>query len=198
MWAALTEMHSMLWLYEALAFRGLQRPRKLSPENRDKFIAEVAEYCKLFPAAEENLPYSMADLNALYERDAHPFGDSDTMSIIPATGQNFPKIAKESIKKNNHPSQVRVLVQMFIQNKLFELPVLGSVSGKTRRSMGLSKRKERMAVASTKVLLPLIWLVQQPPIERHFMRLMWGPDAVKLITSARKLHAEALKSGSGH
>lgn len=51
-----------------------------------------------------------------------------------------------------------------------------------------------MALASTKVLLPLIWLLQQPPVEPYFMRMMWGPDAVKLITAARRLHAETLKS----
>lgn len=194
MWATLTEMHSMMWLYETLAFDGFRRPRKLPPEKRDQFISEVAEYCRLFPAAEESLPHSMADLNALYERDAKLFGHSQTMDIIPETGQNFSKLMADSIKKNSHPSQFRVKVQLFFQNKLFELPVLGSVSGKTRRSMGLSKRKERMALASTKVLLPLIWLLQQPPIERYFMRMMWGPDAVKLITAARKLQAETLKS----
>jgi len=113
------------------------------------------------------------------------------MDIIPGTGQNFSQIMAASIKKNAHPSQGRVKIQLLIQNKLFELPVLASVSGKTRRSMGLSKRKERTAIVATKLFLPLIWLVQQPPIERYFMRMMWGPDAVELITAARKLHAEA-------
>lgn len=194
MWAALTEMHSMLWVYEALAFNGLQAPRRLDPEKRDQFIAEVAEYCKLFPAAEENLPTSMTELNALYERDKTLFGHSDTMDIIPATGESFPRIAHESIRKNQHPSQFRVKLQLLIHNKLFELPVLAAVSGKTRRSMGISKRKERMAFAVTKLLMPFIWLVQQPLVERYFMRMMWGPDAVKLILSARKLHKEAMNS----
>lgn len=193
MWAALTEMHSMLWLYETLAFRGGRPPRRLPAARRDQFISEVARYCELFPAAEENVPHTMAELNALYERDAHLFGDSETMSIIPATGENFPQIAKASIKKNDHPSQRRVKLQMLVQNKLFELPVLASVSGKTRRSMGISRRKERVAIVGTKLLLPAIWLIQQPAIERRFMRLMWGPDAVTLITSARALHAQAKK-----
>ena len=193
MWAALTEMHSMLWLYETLAFRGWRRPGRLPDEKRDQFIAEVAEYCRLFPAAEENLPTSMAELRALYERDAVLFGHSETLAVIPETGQNFLQLIAESIKRNAHPSQRKVQVQLLIQNKLFELPILASVSGKTRRSMGVSRRKERTAIVATKLFLPLIWLVQQPPIERYFMRLMWGPDAVNLIIAARKLHAEARK-----
>ncbi|SKA26769.1 hypothetical protein SAMN05428963_110120 [Consotaella salsifontis] len=31
---------------------------------------------------------------------------------------------------------------------------------------------------------------------RYFMRMMWGPDSVKLIQNARKLHAEAKKRAS--
>lgn len=34
--------------------------------------------------------------------------------------------------------------------------------------------------------------MQQPPFERYVIRLMWGPDATKLIESARALHKEAL------
>ncbi|MET8760756.1 hypothetical protein [Lentzea sp. NPDC004782] len=49
----------------------------------------------------------------------------------------------------------------------------------------------RLAEASTKFVLPLIWLAQQPRVERRMMRLMWGPDAVKLIGSARELHRQA-------
>lgn len=194
MWAALTEMHSMLWVYESLAFRGLKLPRRLPLAQRDQFIKEVSEYCRLFPVNRADLPTSMAELQALYARDAKLFGQTTTMPIIPETGLDFTKLWHDSVKKNSHPSQFRVKVQLFFQDKLFRLPVLAAVSGKTRRSMGISSRKEKVILASRILFLPLVWLLQQRPIERYFMRMMWGPDAVQLILSARKIHAEAKKS----
>lgn len=185
MWAALTELHSMLWLYEGLAFRDGWFPRRLPPEKRDQFIAEVAEYCKLFPAREQPVPTNMAELQALYARDARLFGMPQSMQTIPATGENYPKVVMDSIRKNHHPSQYRVKIQLFLQRRVLRLPVLGAVSGKTRRSMGFGPWKGRALLAARYLLLPMIWLVQQPPVERYFMRMMWGPDAVKLIHAAR-------------
>ncbi|WP_082400284.1 oxygenase MpaB family protein [Citromicrobium sp. WPS32] len=190
MWAALTEMHTMLWVYERLAFRnGL--PKRLSDEQRDEYIREVKEYCRLFPHNEEDLPNSMAELRALYERDANLFGGSELMAIIPATGQQFPKLVAESIKKNYHPSQFRVQIQLFLQDKLLKLPAMAAVSGKTRRNAGISPATEKRILCARKLMMPIIWLVQQGPVERYFMRMMWGPDSVKLIKEARKLHAAA-------
>lgn len=185
MWAALTELHSMLWLYEGLAFRGGWFPRRLPAEKRDQFIAEVAEYCKLFPAREQPVPTNMAELQALYVRDARLFGMPQSMQIIPATGENYPKVVMDSIRKNHHPSQYRVKIQLFLQRRVLRLPVLGAVSGETRRSMGFGPWKGRALLAARYLLLPMIWFVQQPPVERYFMRMMWGPDAVKLIHAAR-------------
>ncbi|MCK5755863.1 MAG: hypothetical protein KAH46_24460, partial [Mycobacterium sp.] len=70
---------------------------------------------------------------------------------------------------------------------LFRLPVLGAVSGKTRRSMHLTRRQDLLARSSLYWMRPLIWLLQQPMCERYFMRMMWGPDAVELIRHAREL-----------
>ncbi|QFS92232.1 hypothetical protein FIV07_15815 [Mycobacterium sp. THAF192] len=187
MWAALTEMHTMLWVYESLAFRDGHGPRRLSDEKRDQFIAEVAEYCKLFPAADEILPTTMSELRALYERDERLFGQSPSMAIIPDTGENYPEVVEQSLAKNRHPSQFRVRVQLWFQNALFRLPVLGAVSGKTRRSMHLTRRQDLLARSSLYWMRPLIWLLQQPMCERYFMRMMWGPDAVELIRHAREL-----------
>jgi hypothetical protein len=39
--------------------------------------------------------------------------------------------------------------------------------------------------------------MQWGPIERYYMRLMWGPDAMVLIDAARALHAQA-KAGTLH
>tara|TARA_Y100000815_G_scaffold189088_1_gene172609 strand:+ start:1357 stop:2451 length:1095 start_codon:yes stop_codon:yes gene_type:complete len=192
MWAALTEMHTMLWVYERLAFRN-GWPKRLSDEERDAYIREVREYCRLFPNEEEELPGSMAELRALYARYDDLFGSSETMAIIPETGQVFPDIVERSIKKNHHPSQRKVAVQLFLQEKLLKLPALAAVSGKTRRNAGISPAREKRILCARKLMMPIIWLVQQGPVERYFMRMMWGPDSVKLIKEARKLHAQAKK-----
>ncbi|KRG64322.1 hypothetical protein ABB26_08290 [Stenotrophomonas humi] len=191
MWAALTELHSMLWLYEGLAFRNGRLPHRLPPDKRDRFVGEVAEYCKLFPAREETLPRNMAELQALYERDARLFGMPHSIHIIPETGESFPQVVADSIRKNHHRSQYRVKIQLFLQRRVFRLPVLAAVSGKTRRSMGIGPWQERAILAARYVLLPMIWLAQQPPVERYFMRMMWGPDAVNLIQAARQKQQSA-------
>ncbi len=191
MWAALTEMHTMLWVYENLAFRDGKPPHRLAPAQRDQYIAEVAEYCRLFDSPEGEIPTTMAELKALYEKYDELFKPSWTMDVIPATGQSFHKVTTESIKKNFHVSQLRIHAQLLLSQKLFQYPIMGAVSGKTRRNMGVGPLKSKMAVASTKAMLPLIWLAQQPAAEQRMMRIMWGPDAVKLIESARDLHRQA-------
>ena len=99
----------------------------------------------------------------------------------------------ESVKKNYHPSQFRVKIQLFFQEKLLKLPAWGAVSGKTRRNSGITAEKEKRILIAKALMMPIVWLVQQGPIERYFMRMMWGPDSVKLIKEARKLHAQAKK-----
>ncbi|MFF7476879.1 oxygenase MpaB family protein [Streptomyces sp. NPDC008092] len=191
MWAALTEMHSMLWVYETFAFRDGKAPHRLAPAQRDRFIAEVAEYCRLFDSPAEEIPTTMAELRALYAKYDELFTPARSMDIIPATGQSFSHSMQASIKKNFHISQLRVYAQIWLSQRLFRYPVLGALSAKTRRHRGVSARKSKFAVASTKFMLPLIWLAQQPRWEHRMMRLMWGPDAMKLIESARELHLQA-------
>ena len=191
MWAALTEMHTMLWVYENLAFRDGKAPHRLTPSQRDQYIAEVAEYCRLFPAPDGEIPTTMAELRALYAKYDELFQPSRSMDIIPATGQSFSRITEGSIKKNFHISQLRIYFQMLWSQKLFHYPIMGAVSEKTRRHSGMTPGKSRLAKASTKFMLPLIWLAQQPRVERRMIRVMWGPDAANLIESARKLQRQA-------
>ncbi|MFF1723533.1 oxygenase MpaB family protein [Streptomyces sviceus] len=192
MWAALTEMHTMLWVYEHFAFRDGKAPHRLPPSKRDQFIAEVAEYCRLFDSPEGEIPTSMAELKELYVTYDELFKPSWTMDVIPATGESFHKITEESLKKNYHISQLWVQVQLLLSQGIFKYPIMGAVSAKTRRNSGFTPLKSALAVASTKFMLPLIWLAQQPSMDRYMMRVMWGPDAVKLIDSARELHQKAL------
>ncbi|MEO8683905.1 MAG: oxygenase MpaB family protein [Devosia sp.] len=194
MWAALTEMHTMLWVYERLAFRGLGLPRRLRAEQRDQYIREVKEYCRLFPHDDSELPNSMAELKQLYAKYDNLFGITKTLGTIPATGENFHHLWAQSIKKNYHPSQRRVKLQLFFQEGLFKFIAMGAVSSKVRRNSGVTPGKEKMILAARIPLLPLVWLLQRGPIERYFMRIMWGPDAVELVKAARKLHAEAKRA----
>ena len=194
MWAALTEMHSMLWIYESLAYDGFHRIGRLPDAQRDRFIAEVAEYCRLFPAREEALPTSMAELKALYKRDEKLFGTSPTMATIPETGQNLWQLLEETAKKNHHRSQWRVKVQLFFQNKVFAIPVQAAASSHTRKNMGMTPEQERKVLTKAARMRPIIWLLQRRPIARYFTRIMWVPDAMRLIDSARELHAEAKRN----
>lgn len=161
------------------------------PRNVISLLLNSASYVRLFNAPEDEIPTTMAQLSKLYEKYAPLFGNSETMDIIPQTGQNYRKLMMESMKKNFHRSQLRVLLLMVLQYGFFILPVLGAVSPKTRQSKGVSGTKERLARISRPLSLPLIWLLSRGPFERYFMRLLWGPDGVKLITQARELHKKA-------
>ncbi len=189
MWAALTEMHSMLWLYESFAFRDGTFPHRLSPQKRDQYMTETAAYCRLVGAPEDEIPTTMAQIAALYEKYASFFEHSNTVTVYPdGSGEDFGKLMAANMKKNFHRSQLAAFFNAIVlDHGIFRQLVAGASSGKTRRSMGLSPAKSRFAVTWMKLSLPFIWLMQQPPFERHYMRLMWGPDGVMLIESARKL-----------
>lgn len=190
MWAALTEMHTMLWLYEGFAFRDGHGPRRLPAEQRDRFMAEVASYCALFPAPEGEIPTSMAEIAERYDQYAEHFTHSSSIWVSPENGADQRRVLARTALRNLHPSQWRVLAPMLFRNLLFGLAVTGSLSGKARLAMGYGPVRSAMALAARRVMLPAAWLVQQPRIERVFMRLMWGPDAMMLIDSARRLRAE--------
>jgi uncharacterized protein (DUF2236 family) len=192
MWAALTEMHSMLWLYESFAFRDGRLPHRLPAPLRDRYIAEVAEYCRLVGGPEDEIPVSAAELAGLYAKYDDLFGQSPTLTIYPDTGADFAKLVSENMRKNFHRTQLApAFYALALDHGLFRQLLAGGVSGKTRESIGMSPRRGDLAVTFTKLSLPLIWLLQQPPFERHYMRLMWGPDGVMLIESARRLHRQS-------
>jgi len=191
MWAALTEMHPMLRIYEAFAFRDGRLPHRLPAEKRDQFVAEVAAYCRLHGAPEDEIPTTMAELSALYAKYAELFTPSKTRNLDPRTGEDYRDLMAASIKKNFRPSHVRAIIPTIVLYIVLGLPVTGAMSRKARTAMGLGPARQAVAVASTTLALPLAWLMQRPRIERYYLRLMWGPDGVTLIESARALHAEA-------
>lgn len=192
MWAAITELHSMLWIYEKLGFReDGSPPSRLSPSQRDQYISEVAAYCRLFDSPEEEIPATMADLQALYNKYDDFFRHSKTINIIPFTGENIYRLIFQSALKNFHVSQLRAIAPIAIVNGLFYFPSWGAMSGKTRRNEGFGPIRSMLALASLKVMRPLIKRAQGPRSEAKMMRLLWGPDAIKLIENARRLHLEA-------
>lgn len=147
MWAALTEMHSMLWLYENLAFRDGKPPHRLSPEKRDRYFAEVAAYCELVGAPVEDIPHSKADLDALYEKYAVLFGTPASMAIWPDTGEDFAKQMFGLFKTNFHRSQLPALWYAgILDHGLFRKLATGASSGKMRESLGLTPGQARRAV----------------------------------------------------
>ncbi|ORM32465.1 hypothetical protein BFL43_15450 [Williamsia sp. 1135] len=191
MCAALTEMHPMLRVYEAFAFRDGKLPHRLPATARDRFMGESARYVRLHGVPEDEIPTTMAQLALLYEKYDHLFRHSPTMKLIPETGEDFEEVMGKAMIKNFHITQIRAIVPLMIQAIVFNLPIAGVLSGRARRAMGLGPTKSRLAILSKMAVLPIVWLMQQPPIERHFMRLMWGPDGVVLIESARLLHRQA-------
>lgn len=190
MWAALTEMHSMLWLYENCAFRDGKLPHRLAPDKRDQFIAETAAYARLVGGNSEEIPATMADLNALYEEYSHLFGSGVDLYRIPDSGVDYAALMADNMKRNFHRSQLMSFVNaVVLDHGLFRQIAAGASSGHVRRAMGMSPARSRVAVGVTKGLLPLVWLLQRGPFERYYMRMMWGPDGVRLISSARALRA---------
>ncbi|MEU9063629.1 oxygenase MpaB family protein [Streptomyces sp. NPDC048430] len=191
MWAALTEMHPMLRVYEAFAFRDGKLPHRLPPQLRDRFVAECAAYLRLVGAPEEEIPTSMSELGALYEKYADLFQPSKTMSLMPG-GIDHDEIVGKTLKKNFHISHLRGLIPSMLQIALFNRPIMGALPAKTRKSIGVGAVESKVAVLTAKLVLPLVWLLQKPPFERYILRRMWGPDAMHLIESARHLHRQAL------
>lgn len=187
MWAALTEMHVMLWMYEAFAFRDGEPPHRLEPEKRDQYWSEIGSYCRLVGADEDDIPTSTADLKALYEKYKQFFKRSETMPIIPATGQNWQTLMLQVMQDNYHPSQQEALDFLSLQGE-FGDAIVGAMSAPARRNMGIPVEKDAFYEKAKIEILPRALAYQDSEHEMRFQRVLWGPDAVGLIASARELH----------
>lgn len=197
MWAAITELHPMLRAYESFAFQGtFGAPRRLPADLRDRFVQEMAAYLRLHGAPEEDIPTTTAELAALYAKYDDLFGHSPTMSIRPADGLNYELLLRQSSKKNLIPSHYKILAIFGLINGMMRKPVLAALPSKTREGFGMDDRANRAARRARTAMMPLAWILQRGPIERYFMRLLWGEDGVTLIMSARRLHKQALAGGS--
>jgi uncharacterized protein (DUF2236 family) len=191
MWAALTEMHSMLWLYESFAFRDGGEPHPLTAAERDRFVAEVAQYCRLFGSPEDEIPTTMAELEALYDRYDRYFRPSPTIWDDPESGENMLALFHENLARNHHYSQAWATRPLVSLNVRSDDAINGAFPPRYRAYLGLDAEAEERAVRALRDDLGRIRRMQGPKTEQHYMRLMWGPDATTLIESARRLQQES-------
>jgi len=190
MFAALTEMDAMLHIYEACAYHGSEPPRKLSAAQRDQYFLEASAYLRLMGAPEDEIPKNAADVDALYEKYDHLFGESHTIDIIPETGENYKELLTKVTQKNFHPSQMKSIELLKEQFGQLRQPILGALSARARRHAGLNESESELAVQALHATLPAIREMQEETAEKETLRLMWGPDAVNLVNSARNLHRQ--------
>lgn len=191
MWAAITELHGTLMAYEKLAWHGDTPPQPLSDAQRDQFVREMAPYLRLVGADEAEIPQSMSDLDALYEKYWPYFGHSESVFVDLETGVNMMVQYQQVGQKNWHPSHklaTDVITEVYEQWRDIMHAVLPAnlqvAAGRTREQIEASDDTIRAREAD-------ILEFQNPENEARIMRMMWGPDGVDLIESARRLHREA-------
>jgi hypothetical protein len=68
---------------------------------------------------------------------------------------------------------------------------------KVRHLMGMGRLQSVVAVAVAAAVLPLPSLLQQRWIERHYLRVFWGSDAVALFENAWNVN-ELLPTAAAH
>ncbi|MDF2990101.1 MAG: hypothetical protein K0S37_615 [Microbacterium sp.] len=190
MWAAITEMHAMLLAYENLAWHGDEPPHPLSPEQRDRYVAEMAPYLRIVGADEAEIPHNMADLDALYDTYEPYFGHRESVFRDRETGLHMIEQYRRVGEQNWDPSHALatdVLAEVY--NDWHEvmpaiLPEkLQIAAGRTREQIAASGETIRARAADIRA-------IQSPENEARIMALLWGPDGVDLIRSARRLHGE--------
>lgn len=189
MWAAITEMHPMLRVYEAFAYRDGKKPHRLTDAQRDQFVNEAGAYLRLHGAPEEEIPRTMAELGALYDKYAPLWEHSSTISKL-ESGEDYSELISKSISKNFKLSHIRAVRPMMVAFFLVQKPVAGALPSKLREKMGMAPEESRKAERRARRFLPIARLLQWGPVQRHYMRILWGADGVMLIESARKLHEQ--------
>ncbi|MCU1528895.1 MAG: hypothetical protein JWP75_2658 [Frondihabitans sp.] len=193
MWAGITEMCAILWMYENFAYHGEAGPRPLSDEQREQYVREMGAYLRLVGTPGDQIPNSIAELDGLYHRYEDLFGLNDTMNLYPDTMENYAELTGESTKGNWHPSHQIVVDVVQDTYRQFVTPILATFPEWLQAKAGLDESGRAAAAQALKDSQDLIKSAQQPDNERRVMRLYWGPDGVDLIDHARKLHREALQ-----
>lgn len=192
MWAAITEMHATLCVYERLAWHGDEPPRALSPAQRDQYVLEMGAYLRLVGAEESEIPRTMAELDALYDTYWPYFGHRDSVFRDLETGVHMIEQYKQVGMQNWDPSHslaTEALDEVYEQWHDVTAAILPErlqvAAGRSPEQINASDDTIRRREADVRAF-------QSPENEQRIMRLLWGPDGVDLIHNARRLHAEAL------
>lgn len=189
MLAALTEMVGMLWVYENFAWHGDQPPHRLSDEERDQYIDESAAYLRMVGAPEDEIPHTMAEADAMFDKYQEFFKKSETADIMPDTGQHFDQLMHDQIENNWHPTQQKAvdLLNEFFHDLMPE--VIASYPEKIQL-WGAGWNEEQRAEGARKLAdsQQRIRQMQESPETRHrALKGFWGPDGIELIKAAREL-----------
>lgn len=191
MWAAITEMHAMLFVYEKLAWHGDEPPRPLTEAQRDQYVREMSAYLRLVGAEESEIPRSMSDLDALYDAYGPYFGLRESVFRDRETGLHMIQQYKLVGQRNWHPSHALatdVLTEVYEQ---WHDVMNAALPERLQRAAGLTAAQ----IAESDDVLRRrerdIREIQSPANEARLMRLLWGPDGVDLIENARRLHEES-------
>ncbi|MGV8881563.1 MAG: oxygenase MpaB family protein [Rhodoglobus sp.] len=192
MWAAITELHATLCAYEKLAWHGDVPPHPLSADQRDQFVRELGPYLRLVGAEESEIPQSMADLDALYEKYWPYFGHSESVFADLETGVNMIAQYKQVAQKNWDPSHSLATDALAETYDQWHEVMSAILPAKLQGAAGLSQEQIDSSDEILRRREADIRNLQSPENEARIMRLLWGPDGVDLIASARHLHREAL------
>lgn len=191
MWAAITELHATMCAYEKLAWHGDEPPRPLTADQRDQYVREMAAYLRLVGADESEIPESMADLDALYDKYAPYFGHRESVFTDPETGVHMLAQLAQVGQKNWDPSHAlatEALAEVYDQWQEVMQAILPE---RLQRAAGRSPELIESSASIVRTREADIREIQSPENEARIMRLLWGPDGVDLVESARRLHRDA-------
>lgn len=191
MWAAITEMHGILGIYENLAWHGEEPPRPLTDAQRDQYVLEMGPYLRLVGAEESEIPTTMAELDALYEKYWPYFGHSKSVFRDLETGVDMIEQYYAVGRENWHPSHT-IVVEALEEVYQQWIEVMDAIL--PRRLQEAAGRSPETIAASSEIIRAReaeIREIQNPVNEARLMRLLWGPDGVDLIHNARRLQEAA-------
>jgi hypothetical protein len=151
----------------------------------------MAPYLRLVGAQESEIPQSMADLDALYEKYWPYFGHRESVFIDLETGVHMIEQYKQVAQQNWDPSHALATDALEEVYEQWHDVMQAVLPEKLQRAAGRSPEQITASDETIRSREKDIREIQSPESEARIMRLLWGPDGVDLIKSARRLHQEA-------
>ncbi|QLY29540.1 oxygenase MpaB family protein [Nocardia huaxiensis] len=182
LFAHVTIMQAALLVYEHFAYDGLRAPRRLAPDDRDRFWLEAKQFGVLMGARPDEIPVTCRQVERYYASIADRYGLVEhflrDLAIKPTL----------AMARGFRPEQLPELAPMLLAG-LVAPALLAAVPRPARRNLGIP------AVADP-VLTLALWLTR--PAMRAFTirrfadaveRRVTGPDAMELVAHARRVRA---------